>query len=260
MRVTADSLETFYQSPLGACARDMVLRRLLALWPDMAGDNALGFGFGAPYLDAYRKSANRTVLVNPAGQGAVPHRSSRGVMTCVADGTQLPFTDNAFSRVLCVHALEEAEDRAGLLRELWRVCQPEGRIVVVAAGRAGLWARSETLPFGAGTPFTRTQLRNQLARAGFQPTVGSGALYGPPVERLMGPRLCRGFERAGETLWPGLAGLVMVEGIKRLYVEPERGHRARMRAPVFGTAAQPTLDTKGLRERTTKARKPEPVE
>ena len=250
MRVTADSLDAFYSTPLGGCARAMVLRRLLSLWPDMAGQNALGFGFGAPFLDAYRKSANRTVLVSPAGQGAVAHRSSRGVMACVADDTLLPFTDNAFSRVLCVHALEEAEDRAGLLRELWRVTEPEGRIVVVAAGRAGLWARAESLPFGAGVPFTRTQLRAQLADAGFQPTVGSGALYGPPVARLMSPRLCDGFERAGELLWPGLAGLVMVEAIKRLYVEPDRGHRMRRRAPVFGTAAQPSLDTQ-THERTT---------
>lgn len=240
MRVTADILDEFYQKPLGGCARDMVLRRLTALWPDMAGHNALGFGFGAPLLDAYRRSANRVVLVNPAGQGAVAHRSARGVMACVADGTQLPFSDNAFSRVLCVHALEEADDRPGLLRELWRVTEPEGRIVVVAAGRAGLWARSETLPFGAGTPFTRTQLRGQLAQAGFVPTVGAGALYGPPVARFMGPRLCLGFERLGERLYPALAGLVMVEAIKRLYVEPERGHHSRARAHVFG--AQPTLE------------------
>jgi SAM-dependent methyltransferase len=242
MRVTADTLEAFYAAPLGRCARDMVLRRLLSLWPDMAGHNALGFGYTAPYLTAYRKSANRIVFVNPADQGAVAHRSSRGVMACVADETRLPFTDNQFDRVFCVHALEEAEDIPGLLRELWRVTEPEGRIVIVAAGRAGLWARSETLPFGAGRPFSRTQLRARLGTAGFQPTVGSGALYGPPVRRLMGPKMSSGFERMGETLWPGLAGLVMVEAIKRLYIEPDKGHRARVRAPIFGTAAQPSLE------------------
>ena len=242
MRVTADRLQDFYAEPLGLCARDMVLRRLESLWPDLAGHNALGFGYSEPFLQAYRKSANRIVLVCPPEQGAVAHRSARGVMACVADEDALPFSDNQFSRVLCVHALEEARDRAELLRELWRVCEPEGRIVVVAAGRAGLWARSETLPFGAGRPFTRTQLRAQLTAAGFQPTVGAGALYGPPVRALMRPRLCMGFERVGETVWPGLAGLVMVEAIKRLYVEPDRGARERVRAPVFGTASQPTLE------------------
>ena len=242
MRETADILEGFYAGPLGRCARDMVLRRLLTLWPDLAGRNALGFGYCAPVLDAYRKSANRIVLVNPAGQGAIAHRNRRGVMACMSDETLLPFTDHCFDRVLCIHAVEEAEDLPGLLRELWRVTEPEGRIVVVAAGRSGLWSRADSLPFGAGRPFSRTQLRARLSAAGFQPTVGAGALYGPPMARLMGPRLCGGWERFGETVLPGLAGLVMVEAIKRLYVEPGNGHRARVRSPIFGSAVQPSAD------------------
>ena len=242
MRESAESLESFYASPLGFMARDMALRRLRTLWPDLAGYNALGFGYTAPILTAYRKSANRIVLVNPSGQGAIAHQSSRGVMACVADERQLPFSDATFDRVLCVHAVEEADDLSGLLRELWRVTQPEGRIVVIAAGRAGLWARMDHLPFGAGRPFSRNQLRTRLISAGFHPTVGSGALYGPPLNRLSGPKFAHGFERFGETVWPGFAGLVMVEAVKRLYVEPDQLEVAKVRAPLFGTSAQPSVE------------------
>jgi SAM-dependent methyltransferase len=163
-------------------------------------------------------------------------------MACLAEETRLPFPDATFDRVLCVHAVEESDDLPGLLRELWRVTQPEGRIVVVAAGRAGLWAQRDSLPFGAGRSFSRTQLRRRLAAAGFSPTVGAGALYGPPVSRLSGPRLAYGFERFGETVWPGFCGLVMVEAIRRLYVEPTRLEEARVRSPLFGAAARPTLE------------------
>ena len=163
-------------------------------------------------------------------------------MACVAEETRLPFSDATFDRVLCVHAVEEADDLPGLLRELWRVTQPEGRIVVVASGRSGLWSRMDHLPFGAGRPFSRGQLRRRLIQAGFTPTVGAGALYGPPLSRLSGPKISYGFERFGETVWPGFAGLVMVEGIRRLYVEPERLEEAKVRAPLFGTSAQPSLD------------------
>ena len=242
MRETADRLEAFYAGSLGRCARDMALRRLFTLWPDLAGENALGFGYCDPYLSAYRRSANRVVLVSPASQGAVAHRSSRGVMGCVADETLLPFSDHSFSRVLCVHAVEEADDLPGMLRELWRVTEPEGRIVVIAAGRSGLWARADSLPFGAGRPFSRKQLRDQLTRAGFQPTVGAGALYGPPIARLSGPKASYYFERTGETVWPRLAGLVLVEAIKRLYIEPTPVERARVRSPIFGGIAQPSVD------------------
>jgi SAM-dependent methyltransferase len=238
MRESAEHLESFYAAPLGRMARDMALRRLQNLWPDLAGKNALGFGYTAPYLDSYRKSANRIVLVNPAGQGAIAHRSSRGVMACVAEESSLPFSDATFDRVLCVHAVEEADNLPGLLRELWRVTQPEGRIVVIAAGRSGLWAQRDSLPFGAGRPFSRTQLRARLITAGFSPTVGAGALYGPPITRLSGRKIAYGFERFGETLCPGLAGLVLVEAIRRLYVEPDRLEPAKVRAPLFGTAPQ----------------------
>ncbi|GHA98376.1 methyltransferase [Algimonas arctica] len=242
MRESAERLESFYATPLGRMACDMALRRLRTLWPDLAGNNALGFGYTAPYLESYRKSANRIVLTNPSGQGAIAHRSSRGVMDCLADETLLPFSDATFDRVLCVHAVEEADDLPGLLRELWRVTQPEGRIVVIAAGRSGLWAQRDSLPFGAGRPFSRNQLRAQLITAGFSPTVGAGALYGPPVTRLSGPKIASGFERFGETICPGLAGLVMVEAIRRLYVEPDRLETAKVRAPLFGSTAQPTVE------------------
>lgn len=242
MRESADSLETFYQAPLGRTASTMALRRLRTLWPDLAGCNALGFGYAAPILTDYRKSANRIVLAGPGSQGMKPHSSSRGVMACVADEGLLPFSDASFDRVLCVHALEEADDLPGLLRELWRVTQPEGRIVVIAAGRTGLWSRMEHIPFGAGRSFSRRQLRTRLVQAGFQPTVGAGALYGPPIARLSRPKLATLFERCGERLWPGFCGIVMVEAIKRLYVEPDRIEKARSRTPIFGTTARPSVE------------------
>ena len=254
MRESADTLEAFYDAPLGRTASTMALRRLRTLWPDLAGRNALGFGYTAPILTDYRKSANRIVLAGPDGQGMKPHRSSRGVMACVADEGLLPFSDATFDRVLCVHALEEADDLPGLLRELWRVTQPEGRIVVIAAGRTGLWARMENLPFGAGRSFSRRQLRTRLIQAGFQPTVGAGALYGPPIAKLSGPKLSALFERCGEKLWPGFCGIVMVEAIKRLYVEPDRIEKARSRKPIFGTAAQPSVEQKVVEQKTSQRR------
>lgn len=239
MRETAKQLQKFYEGRLGETARDMTLRRLYPLWGDLAGANVLGFGYCAPFLDMAEKQANRIVLVSPKGQGSLAHQNKRGVNACLTDETLLPFSDATFDRVLCVHGLEEAEDLPGLLSELWRVTRPEGRIVIVASARAGLWARMDDLPFGAGRSFSRQQVRRLLEHARFHPTVGAGALYAPPIRRLAGPKLARGFERCGEALWPGLAGLIMVEAIKRLYVEPDRGQGHKVRSPLFG-ATQPT--------------------
>ena len=240
MRETATRLESFYASPLGMAARDMAFRRLSTLWPDLAGHNVLGFGYGWPYLQPYEATANRLVLAMPDGQGAIAHQGKRGVATVLTDGCALPFSDATFDNVLAIHAVEEAESVPRLLAELYRVLVPEGRIVVIAANRAGMWARSDHLPFGGGRPYSKRQLRQVLGQAGFVPTVNSNALYVPPSKFLAKPRLVMGAERFGETVWPGFSGLVLVEAIKRLYAPSDKGLTEKVARPSF--AGMPAMN------------------
>jgi len=237
MRQTVIMLEKFYASTLGMAARDMAGRRLTSLWPDLSGRDVLGFGYCGPYLTPYMKAANRIVLAMPGGQGAVARKGQRGIIACLTEEDLMPFSDARFDHVLVVHGVEETPDLGALLRELWRVTRPEGRIVVMASNRSGMWARSDRSPFGAGRPFSRMQLRMALNAAGFVPTVWSGALYTPPITRLAGRGFTKSCERFGETVWPGFSGLVLVEAIKRLYAE--RGGQAEktmVRRPGFGTS------------------------
>ncbi len=240
MRETATRLETFYATSLGLAARDMAARRLSTLWPDLSGKNVLGFGYAWPYLNAYETTANRVVLAMPEGQGAIAHPGKRGIATVLCEGQALPFSDASFDNILAIHALEESETSKATLAELYRVLRPEGRIVVIASNRAGMWARAESLPFGAGRPYSRRQLKAALSVAGFQPTVGSNALYIPPVKMLARPKLVTGMERFGETVWPGFSGLVLVEAIKRLYVTPDNGHAEKVARPKF--AGSPVMN------------------
>lgn len=237
MRQTVITLEKFYASSLGTAARDMAGRRLASLWPDLSGRDVLGFGYCGPYLNPYMKAANRVVLAMPGGQGAVARTGQRGIIACLTEEDLLPFSDARFDHVLCVHGVEETPDLPALLRELWRVTRPEGRIVVIASNRAGMWARSDKSPFGAGRPFSRMQLRMALNDAGFVPTVWSGALYTPPVTQLAGPRFTKTCERFGETVWPKFSGLVLVEAIKRLYAKRDgEAVKEKARRPNFGTS------------------------
>ena len=235
MRQTVITLEKFYASPLGVTAKNMAARRLSSLWPDLSGQDVLGFGYCGPYLNPYMKGANRVVLSMPGGQGAVARQGQRGIIACLTEEDLLPFSDARFDNVLCVHGVEETPNLDALLRELWRVTRPEGRIVVIASNRAGMWARSDKSPFGAGRPFSRTQLRAALNNVGFVPTVWSGALYAPPLRKLTGAGFTNGFERFGETVWPRFSGLVLVEAIKRLYAEPKGTARKLVMRPSFGS-------------------------
>ena len=244
MRETATQLEQFYASPLGAAARDMAARRLSSLWPDLAGSNVLGYGYAWPYLAPYEAGTNRLVLAMPEGQGAIAHQGKRGIATVLTQGQALPFSDASFDRILAIHAIEESETTAATLAELYRVLSPEGRIVIICANRAGMWARAESLPFGAGRPYSRKQLKTALRQAKFTPTVGSNALYIPPVRFFAKPKLMRGAERFGETVWPGFSGLVLVEAIKRLYAPTEGGHAQKVARPKF--TGVPVLNRNGV--------------
>lgn len=240
MRETATRLEQFYASPMGMAARAMAARRLSTLWPDLSGQNVLGYGYTWPYLAPYEPATNRLVLANPEAQGAIAHAGKRGVATVLTQGQALPFSDSTFDRILAVHAMEEAETTTATLAELYRVLAPEGRIVIICANRSGMWARADSLPFGAGRPYSRRQLSAALGRAKFIPTVGSNALYVPPARMLTRPSLVRGAERFGETVWPRFSGLVLVEAIKRLYAPSDQGHAQKVARPKF--AGVPALN------------------
>jgi len=234
MRQSVVQLENFYASQLGLSAQSVVLRRLAKLWPQLQGKSLLGFGYCGPYLESYTSEAKRIVYAMPAGQGAIVRLSKRGVISCLTPETRLPFADASMDNICVAHGVEEAPDLNGLLPELWRIAKPEGRIVIIAANRSGLWARSEKSPFGAGRPFSRSQLRTALESAGFLPTVWSGALYAPPHIFFARPKRAQLFEQFGETVWPNFSGLILVEAVKRLYAEPSAVLPKRVLRPRFG--------------------------
>jgi SAM-dependent methyltransferase len=222
MRVDVLALQRFYASPLGDCARRMGERRVGALWPSAKGLDMLGLGYAGPYLARYREEARRVVLLMPAAQGGEHWPAGAPCMTALSEETRLPFIDAVFDRVLIAHALEETEAASRLLREIWRVMAPEGRLVVLAANRWSLWAQSDSTPFGHGRPYSRRQLAALLADSMFEPVARARALYAPPIPWRPIARAGEAFERVGELLWPAQGGLVLMEAVKRLYAATTR--------------------------------------
>ena len=220
MRVDVLALQRFYASSLGDAARRAAARRLATLWPHADGLDVLGVGYHSPYLDRFRAGARRVVTMMPAAQGAEPWPAGALVATALSEEARLPFMDAVFDRVLMVHGLEECDAAPAMLREVWRVMAPEGRLVVIAANRWSLWAQSDISPFGYGRPYSRTQLASLLGDSMFEPVVSARALYVPPWRWAAGA--ADAFERVGELVWPAQGGLVLMEAVKRLYATTAR--------------------------------------
>jgi SAM-dependent methyltransferase len=225
MRVDVFELQRFYGSRLGESARRLTANRIAALWPNLDGLDVLGLGYAPPLLEPFRERARRVVASMPQAQGAERWPACAPCSTVLADDARLPFCDAVFDRVLIVHALEEADDPRALLREVWRVMAPEGRLLVIAANRAGLWARGEGTPFGYGRPYSRSQLSQLLSSAMFEPTASTVALHTLPLNVSAALVLADGLERAGELLRSPFGGLVMMEAVKRLYAKTAKEGR-----------------------------------
>ncbi|WP_374660051.1 class I SAM-dependent methyltransferase [Phenylobacterium sp.] len=225
MRRDVLELRQFYATPLGRAAREMVSRKVLETWGDARDLDVLGLGYATPVLSAIAPAARRVVAAMPAQQGVELWPLEGRNLACLAEEDALPFQNAFFDRILAVHALEESPDPVALLREVWRVLSPTGRVVVVTAARNGLWANAEKTPFGHGRPYTRSQLADLLREAELEPTGWTRALYVPPVSWLAG--WAEGFEQAGSRLWPGFAGLVLTEAVKESFAIKARPARAR---------------------------------
>lgn len=222
MRVDVLALQRFYASPLGAVAQRAASARLRALWPKADGLDILGLGYAAPYLERFRAGARRVVAAMPADQGAERWPAEAPALTALGEEARLPFMDALFDRVMLVHALEESDAVHAMLREVWRVMAPEGRLVVIAANRWSWWAQADATPFGRGRPYSRAQLADLLADAMFEPVASARALYAPPLSWTPFVRTADAFERVGEVVWPALGGLVLMEARKRLYATTAR--------------------------------------
>jgi SAM-dependent methyltransferase len=239
MFVDVVDLRNFYSQALGVVARRFIGRGIRARWPDTRGQSVLGMGYATPYLGLFREEAERCLAFMPAAQGVVQWPSTRPSLTALVQETELPLTDAAVDRVLLVHALEMADDPVELLREIWRVLAPHGRLLAVVPNRRGLWARSDNTPFGYGRPYSRSQITNILRETWFTPTGWGEALYVPPVGRGWFLRSAVAWERAGATI-SAFAGVHIVEATKQVYRAIPARRERRQLMPVLKPALAPS--------------------
>ncbi|HEV2532804.1 class I SAM-dependent methyltransferase [Phenylobacterium sp.] len=245
MRRDVLELRQFYASDLGRAARLMVGRKVVEAWGDAHGLDVLALGYATPFVASLAPAARRVVAGMPAQQGVEIWPAGQRNRSSLVGEDALPYANALFDRILLVHAVEESPDPIALLREVWRVLAPSGRVIVAVAARNGLWANSEKTPFGHGRPYTRSQLAELLREAELEPAGWTRALYVPPAGWLAG--WAEGFEQAGSRLWPGFAGLVLMEAVKQTFAVKPKGVRARARVarPILVPApgAQPVSQT-----------------
>ncbi len=232
----------FYKSPLGKVARALVREEVLRLAGDVRGLRVMGLGFATPYLRFALEPAERVIAFMPQRQGSSAWPREGPSRTVLCDPLELPLTDAGVDLTLAVHAFEHIADGEELMRELWRVTAPTGRLIAVVPRRSGFWAASEGTPFGAGNPFSRGQIEKLLRDHSFTPQNIREALFLLPSQRRLMLKSARFFERAGRLFGPTFAGVLVVSARKELFPAVPRRKRLEHYVRVPGLAPQAAME------------------
>lgn len=227
-------LTDFYASALGQVAKGVIGRQISQFWPDLRNYRLVGFGYATPYLSPYLTQAERVIGLMPASQGVIHWPENNARLTALVSETNFPLPDASIDRMLLMHCVETSEELRLMLREVWRVLSPAGRLLIVVPNRRGLWARRESTPFGQGRPWSRHQVIHLLHESMFAPTRWANALSVPPVRWRIILRSAMALEKLGQNYFPSFSGVVMVEAEKQIYAATGKGVVSRERS--LGTA------------------------
>jgi len=217
MALDVVDLREFYISPLGREVRKLLRRRLARIWPEVKGETILALGYGTPLLRPWLGRAASLIAMMPGAQGVAYWPREGPNSACLAELDCLPLPDESVSRAIMLHALETEADPEAVLRELWRVLKPNGRVLVIVPNRTGFWAHHDNTPFGTGRPYSSTQVRSILRDQGFLVERGWHALFAPPWSSRLGLALARAVERVVPFFCPAFGGVLMIEAGKQLF-------------------------------------------
>ncbi len=231
-------LREFYTSRLGDTTRRLIANRLKSRVGPLAGATVMGLGYATPYLEDCAREAQRNMAFMLARQGVIHWPAEGPVQSALVDEFDLPLLESTVDLALVIHGLELTDAPDEMLKEVWRVLAPQGRLLLAVPNRRGLWASFDSSPFGYGQPFSRPQLYRLLRESQFAVVSWSPVLFLPPTSRALFLSWAGVFESIGNRMMPGFSGVVIVEAIKQVYAI-STGKRARRLAPRLRPALTP---------------------
>lgn len=131
----------------------------------------------------------------------------------------LPFDDYSFDLVIALHSLENTHNQQKFLRELWRVLDHKGALIVIVPNKLSTWCRSESTPFSRGNAFTTHQLMHLFHRSRFAPLGFEKFLFAPPFLPCTYTETYTILDRIMRYLVP-TGGLLLGKAEKRLLIHP----------------------------------------
>lgn len=232
MTFDAYRLQSWYNTPQGTTAVALisdVMERWVSKNPAL---QTCGIGYTQPYLEQLAPWLGSCVGASPAEMGVIRWPRGRANRIAQVRPDALPFPDKHYNRVIVAHLLEGVGSPRGILREVWRILEPGGRVLVIVPNRGGLWARRDHTPFGWGQPFSPGQIGQVLQDSCFVVRQSCFALFQPPIKGNRWLHSAVSWEKAGNRWFAPLGGAIICEAEKVVYAQsPLRSDVERKRQP-----------------------------
>ncbi len=180
----------------------------------------LGAGYAIPIESRNAREGGHgdlTLALMPVEQGGLYWPVDAENRAVLGDVMRPPIAPNSVARILVMHLLEYSAQPDELLRILWQLLVPGGRLLLVVPNRRGLWAHWGKTPFSTGTPYTYHTVRSLLLDADFTIREIGSALYIPPSSHPLWLRIWPLVEWLGSVFLPRSGGALVIEAEKQIY-------------------------------------------
>jgi len=201
MHEIPEEIRTFYESPLGRAALDLLRAHVEKLWPVLENERIFSLGAAGILFDGTVSSARMT---GTEGEN----------FSCLVDAKNKPLPDADVDRLAVLHG-GASFDLGALLREGIRVLKGEGRILLILPRKGGLWDSVPLSPFGQEPAYSERNVRNLLKRNGYFIERIDRALYAPPIDAPWNLFWVPKIEMAAPFVFPFGGGVLVVEAKKR---------------------------------------------
>lgn len=219
MDCSIKTLGAFYHSALGDAARTVIKKKIsLFLNENLHHHTILGIGYAHPFLSDKIIENNVVLSFMPDSIGACVWPDIQNGKVAMVHDWMLPLANQSVDYICIVHALEFVQQTESFFHELWRVLKRDGKIILIAPNRRGIWSRFEHTPFGFGRPYTMTQAQEILSHYGFVTTHKERFLAFPPIDH---PSLLKGapfFEKIAPFFLKNFSGLIGLVAEKKTLV------------------------------------------
>ena len=205
----SDTFDQWLESPLGryVVAREQAIFDRVV--PDLFGFYALQIGASSMPLLATSRVANKFTLTWDT------------FASVLAEPDQLPFAENQFDVIVLPHTLEFQALPHEVLREVFRVLRPEGRLLITGFNPYSLYGikryfgRERSGPWG-GEFISLSRAKDWLTLLGFDIVGGQLDCYNLPAQSEATLQRLGKLEGAGDRWWPFAGGVYFLHAVKRV--------------------------------------------